>query len=294
MSLEKVKQELLDGGLHEESVARLLDHYQSMQERIEEGEYDEAGTHIGNFCENMVNILRDAMGESIEARPDVGTFVDHSLAENIGAGEPDSIRLQVARVLRAAYDIRNNRDSVHVNLQIPVNHADTQAGIAMCSWMLAEILRVYGDGDGTDDMEEIGELIDELSEPVTKGNPLQALETTQDEFNRHAVLETLDGLVLINQGEIHPSHGFEQLETKEKVIVLLIAQRAAADLGSTEQEGLSAKSIAASDRADVTPTRVRQIISEYGFIYNGKNSGEYHIPGFRVKEALDSLEVERP
>jgi hypothetical protein len=293
MSVETVKQELLEGGLHQESVERLLDHYQSMQDRIQEGEYDEAGTHIGNFCENIVNILRDEMGEGIEARPCVGTFVDHCLSGNIGTGEPDSIRLQVARVLRAAYDIRNTRDSVHVNLQVPVNHADTQAGTVMCSWMLAEVLRVYADGDETDDMEEIGKLIDELSEPVTEGNPLRALETSQDDFNRHIVLDTLEGLVQINGGEIYPSHGFKQLETKEKVIVLLIAQRAAADLGSTEQKGLSAKWIGASDRADVTPTRVRQIINEYSFINKGEVNGKYQIPGFRVQEALNCLGAEQ-
>lgn len=292
MSLTKVRQELLDGGLHKESVVRLLNHYQSMQDRIEEGEYDEAGTHIGNFCENVVNILLDVMGESVEARPNVGTFVDNCTAGNIGTGEPDSVRLQVARILRAAYDIRNNRDSVHVNLQVPVNHADTQAGIAMCSWVLAEILRVYGDSDETDEMEEIGELIDELSEPVTEGNPLRALETSQDDFDRHAVFDLLDGFVQINGEEIHPTQEFDQLETREKVIILLIAHRAAADLGSTDQGGLSVKWIAGSDRANVTPTRVRQIISNHRFIYSGEGNGEYQIPGFRIQDALDCLETE--
>lgn len=292
MSFEKVKQELLKGGLHEESVERLLNHYQSMHGRVEQGEYDEAGTHIGNFCENMVNILRDMMGESVEPRPSVGTFVDHSTSGSIGGGEPHSIRIQVPRVLRAAYDIRNNRDSVHVNLQVPVNRADTQAGISMCSWMLAEILRVYGDGSETSDMVEIGELIEELSEPVTEGNPLQVLETQQGDFDRHAVRDLLDGLVQFNGGEIHPSGEFEHLETKEKVVTLLIAQHAATDLGDIEQPGVSAKWLGASKRADVTPTRVRQIIDEYSFIYNSENNGEYQIPGFRIQEALDCLEAE--
>ncbi|RDZ33918.1 MULTISPECIES: hypothetical protein [unclassified Haloferax] len=293
MSLEKVKQELLEGGLHEESVERLLNHYQSMQRRIQEGEYDEAGTHIGNFCENMVNILLDAMGESVEARPDVTGFVNGSTSGKYGTDEPKSIWVQVPNVIRAAYDIRNNRDSVHVNLQVPVNHADTQAGIAMCSWMLAEVLRVYGDGDETDNMEQIGALIEELSEPVTEGNPLRELETSSDDFDRRAVRDALDGLVQINGGGIHPSRGFSQLATaKEKVIVLLVAQRAAVDIGATEQEGLTANWISSSERADVTSTRVRQIINEYSFIYDGENNGEYHIPGFRVEEALDCLEAE--
>lgn len=293
MSLKKVKKELLKSGLHEESVERLLDHYQSMQGRIQEGEYDEAGTHIGNFCENMVNILLDAMGEPVETRPNVNGFVNGSTSGKFGTDEPKSIRVQVPNVIRAAYDIRNNRDSVHVNLQVPVNHADTQAGISMCSWMLAEILRVYGDGDETDDMAEIGALIEELSEPVTEGNPLQELEASSDDFDRRTVRDALDGLVQINDGEIHPTRGFSQLATaKEKVIVLLVAQRAAVDLGATRQEGLTANWISSSERANVTSTRVRQIITEYSFVYEGETDGEYHIPGFRVEEALDCLEAE--
>lgn len=284
MSLDQIREELLEGGLHEESVDRLLDHYQSMKARMEDGEYDEAGTHLGNFCENMVNILRDQMGEDVLDRPSLGNFVNNSLSGNVGTSEPDSIRLQIPRVLRAAYDIRNNRDSVHVNLRVPVNHADTQAGFAMCSWMLAELLRVYGDGDHSDDMEEVGELIDEISEPVTEGNPLEDLETSGDDFDRQAVTDRLEGTIQIADGDVRPGRDFNSLDTDGKIVMLLLGRRAAADLEHLENVGAQASWY--SDFAGVTPARVRQIVGEFDFVQNGETDSGYQIPGYRVQEGL--------
>jgi len=253
---------------------------------MREQEYDEAGTHIGNFCENMVNILRLQMGESIEHRPDLGTFVDSALASNIGTSEPKSVRFQIPRVLRAAYDIRNNRDSVHVNLRVPVNHADTQAGIAMCSWMLSEVLRVYGDGDKTSDMREIGKLIEELSEPISEGNPLQKLETSQEDFDRQAVVSALDGVIQIAEGKVTPDRQFSALKTRQQVVALLLGCRVAVDLdhrgdGCTERSWLEGF-------VEVSGTRVGQIVNGEKFVQKTENG--YSIPGYRVQEALDCLE----
>jgi hypothetical protein len=165
MTVRQIKQELLAAGLHQESVERLLDHFQSMQFRLRQGEYEEAGTHLGNFCENMTNIILDKMGEPVQDRPNVGEFVNKATSGAYGTNEPRAVRLVIPNMIRSAYDLRNNRDSVHVNLKIPVNHSDSQTGVRMCSWMLAEIIRVYGNNDG--DLEEIRQIIEGLSNPVT-------------------------------------------------------------------------------------------------------------------------------
>jgi hypothetical protein len=258
-----------------------------MRARLKEGKYDEAGTHIGNFCENMVNILLDQMGEPIASRPSVGTFVDRCTSGNIGTSEHDSVRLQIPRTLRAAYDIRNNRDSVHVNLKIPVNHADTQAGIAMCSWMLAEILRVYGDGAKTDNMEDIGGLIDEISNPVTDKNPLQQLVSSQADFNREELLEAVGTNIHIveESGEVQPGEGFSNLKTKEKLIVLMLGQLAAEDLGYIDKVGMSSTWFAGL--MDVSAARIRQLAGDFIFVESGDEG--YYIPQYRLSDAINSL-----
>lgn len=164
MSIETLKEEFLDAGFHEESTERALEHFQEMRVQLGRGNYVNAGAHVGNFCENVVNILRDQMGEGTESNVEVGTFVDHCTCGNIGNSEPREIRLTIPRMIRAAYELRNARDSVHVNLEVEVNHSDTQAAVRTCSWILAELLRAYGDED---DMDEIADLIEELARPLT-------------------------------------------------------------------------------------------------------------------------------
>ena len=258
-----------------------------MVTRLQEDEYDEAGTHVGNFCENLVNVIRDQMGEPIQPRPHVTDFINSCVGGKYGNGEPDSIRLQLPRMLRATYDIRNNRDSVHVYLEVPVNRADTQTAVAMCSWMLAEVLREYGASDETDDMEEVAAMIDELSEPVKTGNPLKALETSADEFDRESLVDTLDGYIQIADGEIKPDQELQILSTKKKFIALSLGRLAANDLGHIDTIGAERGWFA--DLVDVSPTRIGQISRELQFVSKEENSNpnKYKVPGYKVREAFE-------
>jgi hypothetical protein len=165
MSISLVQEQLLDAGLHEESVERLLEHYQDMRFRLGNREYIDAGAHIGNFCENLVNLILAETNQGAQARPSAGNFVDNILNGNYDTSDlAYEIRVTIPRAMRVAYDLRNNRDSVHINLDVPVNHSDTQTAVRLCTWMLTELLRVYGDENHVD---EIADLIEELADPVT-------------------------------------------------------------------------------------------------------------------------------
>ncbi|MFB6158683.1 MAG: hypothetical protein ABEJ95_03405 [Candidatus Nanohalobium sp.] len=161
MKSDEIKNQLVEGGLHEDSVNGMLRHYQKMQFYLKSGEYEAAGVHVGKFCENIANILHDKFFGNPLKSPGVGTIVDKVKHEK-DAGEPKIIRVTMTRFLRATYDIRNKRDSAHVNLDISVSHSDTQTAVRMCSWMLSELIRSYGILEDMDDIEEgIEEDIDE-------------------------------------------------------------------------------------------------------------------------------------
>lgn len=165
MSISLIQEQLLDAGLHEESVERLLEHYQDMRFRLGNREYIDAGAHIGNFCENLTNLILAETNQGAQARPSVGNFIDNILNGNYDTSDlVYEIRVTIPRAMRVAYDLRNNRDSVHINLDVPVNHSDTQTAVRLCTWMLIELLRVYGDENHVD---EIADLIEELADPVT-------------------------------------------------------------------------------------------------------------------------------
>ncbi|WP_276259900.1 hypothetical protein [Haloglomus litoreum] len=165
MSVELVREQLIGAGLHQESVNRLLRHYQDMRFHLSNGKYEEAGAHIGNFCENLANAILSDTDEGVQNHLSVGTFIDTIESNNYdGTANLDyEIRISIPRAMRVAYDMRNNRDSVHINLEVPVNHSDTQTAVRLCTWMLAELLRIYGDED---EVDQIAELIEELSQPL--------------------------------------------------------------------------------------------------------------------------------
>lgn len=165
MTIESLRSQLIHEGLDETSVDRLIDHYQKMRFHLGSRNYIEAGAHVGNFCENLANVILSKTPEGVDPHVDVGTFIDNITNSNIDASDLDyEIRVLIPRAMRVAYDLRNNRDSVHVNLEVPVNHSDTQTAVRLCSWMLTELVRVYADED---DMDEIARLIEEFASPNT-------------------------------------------------------------------------------------------------------------------------------
>ncbi|ELZ93956.1 hypothetical protein C440_10063 [Haloferax mucosum ATCC BAA-1512] len=163
MSHERVKSDLLAAGLHEASVERLVNDYDQMRKKLSIGEYTEAGAYVGNFCENLVNILRDVVGEEVEQDVSVHSFVKKSISNGYHADVSNWVRVTLPRMVQATYELRSKRDTVHTNLDIPVNHADTQTAVRQCTWMLCELLREFGQED---DIDEIAGIIDDLSSPI--------------------------------------------------------------------------------------------------------------------------------
>lgn len=165
MSVEFVRSELVDAGLHEESVNDLIEHYRDMRFHLSNENYVEAGAHVGNFCENLANIIRAETGEGIDPHIGVGNFLQDILNGNLPKNGLDyEIYTTIPRTMRVAYDLRNNRDSVHVNLEVEVNHSDTQTAVRLCTWMLSELVRVYSDSEHRD---EVALLIEQLAAPMT-------------------------------------------------------------------------------------------------------------------------------
>lgn len=165
MSVGFVRSQLLDAELHEESVDDLIKHYQDMRFHLGNENYIEAGAHVGNFCENLANIILAETGEGVDPHIQAGQFIDKILNGHYDKNGLDyEVYTTIPRTMRVAYDLRNNRDSVHVNLEVEVNRSDTQTAVRLCTWMLSELVRIYGDEDHLDD---VAELIEELAAPMT-------------------------------------------------------------------------------------------------------------------------------
>lgn len=165
MSSKFIRSELLDAGLHEESVNDMIEHYRDMRFHLSNENYVEAGAHVGNFCENLANVILDESGKGVDPHISVGSFLDDILNGNLPTGKLEyEVHNTIPRTMRVAYDLRNNRDSVHVNLDVEVNRSDTQTAVRLCTWMLAEMVRIY---TGSKNRDEVARLIDQLAAPMT-------------------------------------------------------------------------------------------------------------------------------
>jgi hypothetical protein len=163
MKFDALEQELVDEGLHEESVARMVDHYEQMRFYLGIGKYPEIGVHVGNFCESLVNVLLDHVGEELENDVSVHGFINRAESDGFDIDLRDELRTTVPRLLQAAYELRSKRNTVHTNLEVPVSHNDAQTAVRLCSWLLCELLYVFGEEEHHD---EIAEFIESMATPV--------------------------------------------------------------------------------------------------------------------------------
>jgi len=99
----------------------------------------------GRFCEAAFRLLQErtrGTSDHLGTRLDTGRIIRD--LENIPTtAEPDSIRLHIPRALRLVYDIRNNRDAVHLADGIDPNLQDATLVVSVLDWVLAEFVRLY-------------------------------------------------------------------------------------------------------------------------------------------------------
>lgn len=126
----------------------------------------------------------------------------------------------------------------------------------------------------------------------TNENPLTGLEVSKDDLDRNALFNVLDGVVNIvkETGDFQPTSEFSACSNEEKFLMLLFARRAADDLDHLDTVG--AESSWFTQYIDVDDSRIRQYTSNYEFVENDPDAGGYHVPGFRIQEAIDPLEGE--
>jgi hypothetical protein len=119
------------------------------------------------------------------------------------------------------------------------------------------------------------------------------LRIEQDDLDREALLDALQGLIQIieESGSIRPAGEFSEFSNEEKFVALLLARRAADDLRHIDAIG--AESNWFTEYIDVNNSRIRQYAGDHDFVENDSDVGGYHIPGFRIHDAIDVIEQEQ-
>jgi hypothetical protein len=126
-------------------VNELLDAYEEAKENYYLGGLRLSAVEGGRFCEAALRLLQErAFGKFDRVGKPIKTeAVIQNLANLPATSQPDSVRLHIPRALRVVYDIRSNRDAVHLGDGIDPNLQDATLVIGVLDWVLAEFVRLH-------------------------------------------------------------------------------------------------------------------------------------------------------
>ncbi|MEM2974739.1 MAG: hypothetical protein QW112_03920 [Candidatus Micrarchaeia archaeon] len=158
LSAEIIKT-LSESGLDKQTVENMLSHYAKMRWEYVMADHEAVGMHAGKFCEHAANLVLKILTGQLKERPRLDVVLSLIDKAQGNASVDEMIRVTMPRMLRAVYELRNKRGAVHANLALKVNKIDAHVALNICSWVLAELVRIYYTGE----MEASWKLIDKIS-----------------------------------------------------------------------------------------------------------------------------------
>lgn len=150
----------IEGEVNLKILENMINHYEKMRFEYVNNDYEALGLHGGKFCENAANLILSLLGETPEKNPQLGKILDK--IEKIQSQTNDinpMIKITIPRMLRAAYELRSKRNTVHVSDEIDPNRMDGTNLVNLCSWVFAELIRNYYTGD----MSKASEIIERIT-----------------------------------------------------------------------------------------------------------------------------------
>ena len=124
-------------------------------------------------------------------------------------------------------------------------------------------------------------------------DPLKELEIDRDKYDRERMADVLKQLVRIDQetGEPVKMEYFDDLDSRRRIVALLLARRAAHSLDLISESEVGMTSGELSDHAGAAGSTIRRYASDkLSFVENESDNSGYYIPRHKIKEAVDFLE----
>jgi len=122
----------------------LLAEYGSIVQNFAEHRWSPSELSGGKFCEIVFTILDGFAKSSYSATPSKPRAFDQACRglEN-NAHVPRSFQILIPRLLPALFEVRNNRGVGHAGGDVDPNHMDAVFVMSSCSWIMAELVRVF-------------------------------------------------------------------------------------------------------------------------------------------------------
>jgi hypothetical protein len=149
----------------------LLEEFRQIVQNYLERRWSPAELSGGRFCEIAWTILDGhARGSYSPSASKPRDFVTACRALESNGHVPRSFQILIPRLLPALYEVRNNRGVGHVGGDVDPNHMDANAVLAMSSWVMAELVRVFH-GLGVPEAQRVVDSIVERRIPLVWTGP---------------------------------------------------------------------------------------------------------------------------
>lgn len=124
--------------------APLLAEYSSIVQNFVEHRWSPSELSGGKFCEIVFTIIDGYAKSSYAAAPSKPRAFDQACrALENNAHVPRSFQILIPRLLPALFEVRNNRGVGHAGGDVDPNHMDATLVMSSCSWVMAELVRVF-------------------------------------------------------------------------------------------------------------------------------------------------------
>lgn len=122
----------------------LIEEYSSIVQNFMEHRWSPSELSGGKFCEIVYTILDGYASGTFAANPTKPRdFVTACRTLESKASTSRSFQILIPRLLPTLYEIRNNRGVGHAGGDVNPNQMDASAVLAMSSWVMAELVRVF-------------------------------------------------------------------------------------------------------------------------------------------------------
>lgn len=155
-------QELLVPFFPNRNIASAIRHYTGIVSDFQAVSWEDCLAKVGKLAEAVLKALYIHVGEALPSgRGFKADTIINVLFNKPQGSYDDSIRVLIPRACRFIYDIASNRGGRHDPDEIDANEMDASVSVPICSWILAEMVRVSQ--KGAVDLEGAKALVDSLT-----------------------------------------------------------------------------------------------------------------------------------
>ncbi|MCD4761226.1 hypothetical protein K8R42_05000 [bacterium] len=141
----------------------LFKEYTEIKRHFQLGDCGPSQLNGGRFAEIVLRIFQHLLGEVVTPfGEDINAQQKTSIINRVTSDSNINrhVRQKITRLTKMLFDFRNNRDVAHLG-GFSANKIDASFILSCANWMIAELIRVYGNYS----MDEAQEIIDKIAVP---------------------------------------------------------------------------------------------------------------------------------